>query len=299
MTTATTSSNVARYIDSLQRHRDEALQPPEMDPKPPRTTGRITTAESSTFGLVELLLKDQDRLDDLARTTAGQKELIPRLIAIGVGGYAIFAAVLSAIFGFTRLWPRQTPMAAWFQDRNLDLIRFESLSDAAATAIVFDGSAAALVAGYVFGLVGAIGVCLPSFYFYGLLSGVRTSMLQVTTIALKGLAAGAVAVLGALPIYLAMMLGLVVFGMPERIVAMVGLLGLALPFVTGLYGTRALYRGFVSLSDTIPDECRERRSCFLNRLLFAWSACYTAVTPVMIYTIWHRLTPSGGVGTAG
>ena len=27
----------------------------------------------------------------------------------------------------------------------------------------------------------------------------------------------------------------------------------------------------------------------LRRLVFAWSACYTAVTPLMVYTIWRSL----------
>jgi hypothetical protein len=51
-----------------------------------------------------------------------------------------------------------------------------------------------------------------------------------------------------------------------------------------------LYRGFVSLAETLPAHCRDQRTCFLRRLLLAWSACYTAVTPVMIFTIWERLS---------
>ena len=37
------------------------------------------------------------------------------------------------------------------------------------------------------------GICLPSFYFYGLLAGIKTTMLGVTAHAIKGMAAGAVA----------------------------------------------------------------------------------------------------------
>ena len=112
-------------------------------------------------------------------------------------------------------------------------------------------------------------------------------MLQVVTLALKGLASGAVALMGALPIYFAIVLGLVVFDAPQALVSGVCFVGLALPFITGLWGTRSLFLGFVSLADTMKPEQRCRRECFLRRLLFSWSACFTIVTPVLIFTLWE------------
>ena len=64
----------------------------------------------------------------------------------------------------------------------------------------------------------ATGVCLPSFYFYGLLAGVKLSMLQATAHAVKCLAVTAVVLVGALPIYVAVMrLGMIVFARASRL----------------------------------------------------------------------------------
>ncbi len=56
---------------------------------------------------------------------------------------------------------------------------------------------------YSLGLVAATGICLPSFYFYGLLAGVKMTFLQVVTHCLKGQAATAIMLIGILPIYVA------------------------------------------------------------------------------------------------
>jgi hypothetical protein len=64
-------------------------------------------------------------------------------------------------------------------------------------------------------------------------------------------------------------------------------LGLLLPFLAGAAGVYSIYRGFTGLADTLPEECRGRRACFLRRLTVSMAACYTAVTPVMIYTLWN------------
>ena len=59
------------------------------------------------------------------------------------------------------------------------------------------------------------------------------------------------------------------------------------PFAAGLFGANSLYTGFTGLADVLPAERRCRRACFLRRLVVSWSFCYTAVTPVMIYTLWE------------
>jgi hypothetical protein len=251
--------------------------------------GPPTANEATTLGLVELLLKDPSRLNALARLPRVQREFIPRLLSIGLIGYALFAAVLVVVFSCARVWPELTALDVWLESPHEPLLRIARLEDGGAWARWLDGSALAVIGAFVLGLVGAIGVCLPSFYFYSLLAGIRTTMLQVTTTALVGLAGGAMAVLGALPIYLAVVLGLVVFAAPAWAVDAVCFVGLALPFVAGLYGTRSLYIGFLGLADTLPEERRCRRTCFLRRLLTAWSGCYTAVTPVMIFTLWEYL----------
>ena len=54
-------------------------------------------------------------------------------------------------------------------------------------------------------------------------------------------------------------------------------------------GVKTLFDGFKILDITLPPERRRSRACFLRRLIFAWSCCYTAVTPVMIYTLFVNL----------
>jgi hypothetical protein len=137
--------------------------------------------------------------------------------------------------------------------------------------------------------VAATGICLPSFYFYCLLSGVKVSVLQITTQTLKSKAASAVLLMGVLPIYVAVVLGMMVFRVPAVEMQFALYLGLVLPFLAGLAGVRSLYKGFMGLADTLPTQRRCRRECFLRRLTLAMAACYTAVTPVMIYTLWHTL----------
>jgi hypothetical protein len=146
---------------------------------------------------------------------------------------------------------------------------------------------AGLVLAYGLGLVTTTCICLPSFYFFALLAGVRMSFLQVAGQVVRGKASSALALIGILPIYVAVVLGLVVFGAPLGWLRLALYAGLALPFVAGLEGVRAIYRGVWGMADTMPEECRARRGCFLRRLTLSWAACYTVVAPVMIYRLWQ------------
>jgi hypothetical protein len=243
--------------------------------------------EGKTFpALIDLLLKDQPRLDRIARWPQRQRDLIPRFITIGMLGYTIFGIALAIVFNASGLWPRLHAVNVWLAGSAESLMHFKPAS---AAGTWFDGSAPTLIAAFTLGLIGAIGVCLPSFYFYGLLAGVRTTMLEVTTHATKGMASAAVAVVGVLPIYVAIVLGTLVLGLSVQAVKVQCLLGMALPFVAGLWGTRSLYIGFTRLCDTLPEERRLRRGCFLRRLMFSWCGCLTAVTPVMVFTLWEYL----------
>jgi hypothetical protein len=140
---------------------------------------------------------------------------------------------------------------------------------------------------YAFGLVAASGVALPSLYFYGLLAGVRMSMVDVLIHAVKSKAIAAVALVGILPIYVALAMGVVIFNVGETALQSTLILGLILPFIAGLWGTASLYHGFSQLCDTMPPDKAIRRECFLRRLVLSWAACYSAIMPVMIYTLWE------------
>jgi hypothetical protein len=232
--------------------------------------GPQATAEAAdhprTAGLVELMLKDRRGLDALIRDESLAPDLIPRLLAVALAGFTVFGAAVTTVINLAGTQPSWVPPARWP-----------------------DGGWTSLTLAYVLGLVAATGVCLPSFYFYGLLAGVRLSMLQAAAHAVRCLAVNAVVLVGALPVYVAVALGAVVFSAPVEIVHRAVVLGLLLPFVAGLWGVTVLYASFTDLADTLP-ACRHgRRACFLRRLTLAWSACYTAVTPVMIYWLWMRL----------
>jgi hypothetical protein len=241
----------------------------------------VATPEISTAGVVEMLLKDHARLNRLLRDEARQRELLPRMLAVAVAGFAVYGIVVTAIFNALRsqtgFWFPHLPAAYWSEL-----------------------SAANLALAYTLGLIAANGICLPSFYFYGLLAGIRTTMLGVAAHAIKGMAAGAVALVGFLPVYVAIALTSVVFpaGVHWQLPTVAA--GLALPFLAGIVGAANLYEGFVGLADTMTGPGCRSRECFLRRLILAWCGCASFVTPVVIYTLWHflsDLTAHAGFGS--
>ncbi|MEX2287053.1 MAG: hypothetical protein WD648_08190 [Planctomycetaceae bacterium] len=250
----------------------------------------VTAADSlGLLELVELILKDRPRLHRLLRDPSLQSDLIPRFLAISLAGFILFGIAISFVFNAASLWPKLTAVELYLGDRSQDLITFAAPKPAGVFASWVNESAFKLIAAYALGLVAATGVCLPSLYFYALLSGVRMTMLDVTAHALKAKATSAVALVGILPIYAAVGMGMVVFHAPSIVVQQSLMLGLLLPFIAGVWGTYSLYVGFAGLCDTLPAQRRERRACFLRRLVWSWAACYSAIMPVMVYTLWEAL----------
>jgi hypothetical protein len=230
-------------------------------------SGSTPVSSSSTTELVELILKDQRRLDALIRNDAHVSDVIPRLLAVALVGFTIFGIAATLIMNLGYSIPSWVPRAHWY-----------------------DGTWANLTLAYVIGMIAATGVCLPSFYFYGLLAGVKLSMLQSAAHAVKCLAITSVVLIGALPIYVAVSLGMIVLRAPEESLQFTITMGLALPFISGLWGIKTLFLGFADLADTMLPCHRSDRARFLRRLTVAWATCYTAVTPVMIAWLWTRLS---------
>lgn len=229
-------------------------------------------ADKTTLGnVVDLLLKDHGKLDMLLRSEAGQRLLIPKFLVVALGGFALYGVVATLMFNLAR-----THAGFW-----LPWLPAASHDDA---------TVGNLTLSYAIGLIAANGICLPSFYFYGLLAGIRISMIGTVAHALKGMAAGAVALVGILPIYVAATLNALTYSDNRGWLTLLVVVGLALPFIAGLWGARSLYRGFTSLADTIPQPCRYDRTCLLRRLILAGSGCYTFVTPLVIYTLWQHLS---------
>jgi hypothetical protein len=231
------------------------------------TDAAASTDDTKATDLIELILKDRGRLDALIRDESLAPELIPKLLAVALLGFTIFGIAVTLILNLEPSLPTWVPRARWS-----------------------DGTWANLTLAYAVGLVAATGVCLPSFYFYGLLAGVKLTMLQSTAHAVKCLAVTSVVLVGALPIYVAVSLGMIVFSAGEDLLRSATALGLALPFLAGLWGVRTLFLGFTEFADTLPVCRKAERACFLRRLTVAWAACYTAVTPLMIVWLWTRLS---------
>jgi hypothetical protein len=226
--------------------------------------------EHSALGLAELLLKDRVQVEDLLRDDGRLVDLIPRFLVIALASFSAFAWAMVLLL-------HAAP------NGSIPIVLAESWSCAVRPAV-------GLWLAYSLGLVAATGICLPSFYFYGLLAGVKISFLQVVTHCLKGQASTAIMLIGILPIYVAVALGMLIFAAPVEGQQMVLSIGLVLPFIAGLWGVYSIYHGFMRLADTLPGRCRDRRTCFLRRLTLAWAACYTAVTPFMIHALWTHFT---------
>ncbi|MFN0050581.1 MAG: hypothetical protein ACKV0T_00220 [Planctomycetales bacterium] len=240
--------------------------------------------------LVELILKDRPRLDRIVRDRTLATELAPRFLAVAIMGFLLFGVAVALVMSSFAVWPHWGGMPKVLEGTE-PLVRFShEVQGNGGLAPWLDGRGLKLIASYAFGLVAASGVCLPSLYFYSLLAGIRMTMVDVTIHTLKAKATSAVALVGILPIYVAISLGVSLLPRFGPIIEATLWLGMVLPFVAGLWGVRSLYLGFMRLAESNSSVLRLERRCFLSRLVLAWSACYTAVTPVMIFTVWQRLT---------
>jgi hypothetical protein len=238
--------------------------------------------------LVELLLKDRRRLYRILRVHAAPATILPRLLAIALAGFLLFGVAMSLVLTVASRWPSLSSLTTWVDGPFSMPLEFEPIASAhGKLAPWLSGEALVLAGSYAFGLVAASGVCLPSLYFYCLLAGVKMSMVDVVVHAVKSKAIAAVALVGILPIYVAIAMGVVIFGGNELYLIATMLLGLALPFIAGVWGTVSLYQGFAQMCNTMPPGRAARRECFLRRLVLSWSVCYSAVMPVMIYSLWE------------
>ncbi len=251
----------------------------------------LSERDARLVGLIELILKDRRRLHRLLAEPSFRAILAPRLLAISLAGFALFGVAMSLVLSVSGRWPAITSIATWLEHPQAPLVELNTTRGAGGLfAHWTNGDALSLTAAYAIGLVAADGVCLPSLYFYCLLAGARMTMVEVVLHAVKSKAVASVALVGVLPIYVALAMGAIIFGGPtERVLHATLFLGLLLPAVAGLWGTTSLYRGFLQLCSAAPGGPSQKRLCFLRRLVLAWSACYTAVAPVMIYSIWEAL----------
>ena len=291
--------NITRHVESIAAREDVSSDNPREagiderrsgDPGAEDVTLEWDEPVPGIVPLVELILKGRSRLEKLVRDPSLQPELVPRFLAVALAGFTLYGVAMSLVLDTGGTWPELASVR--------DVLGGSSASGSPALLIfsnrpatgTLGTPAGCLILAYNLGLVAAIGGCLPSLYFFGLLSCVKMSMLDVVVHALKAHAISAIALVGILPVYAAVAMGVRIFGLTGGFVEHSMLwLGLVLPFIAGLWGTRSLYVGFSGMADTLPPDRRARRACFLSRLVIAWSAVYTVVTPVMIFTLWEAM----------
>jgi hypothetical protein len=230
------------------------LPAPELKPDPVPGPGPVP-------GMFDLILRGESRLHRLMRDEAGLPEVIQKLLALSVLGLTIHGVVLGLAAG---MFEPDTALK-WYQAGN---------------PVVW--MPLALIGAFL----GALCICLPSFYFYTQLSGLDASFRRVTAQALRAQATMSVLLLGVLPFYAAWLLGTVVGVFDEPGTALFA--GLCLPFGVGLWGIRAVYRGFCDLAEHLPIT-HKRRGNFLKRLVLCWGGVYSVVAPVALYRLGEAL----------
>jgi hypothetical protein len=208
--------------------------------------------------MFDLVLRRPRLLDRVLRDEAMLPKAIQQLVSLSVLGLAVYGLVVGA---------------------SAQLIR-----DQLAPGSFFTGGFPAVWApvSFVLAFLGAICICLPSFYFFTQLSGMDASFRLVTAQALRGIATTGVLLLGAAPFYAAWVLGNVV-GVFENVDITLQV-GLVIPFLVGLIGVGAVDKGFRSMLDVLP-QTHARRGNFVRRLVLAWGALFTAVAPVALYRL--------------
>lgn len=221
-------------------------------------------ADREVPGMFDLVLSDQARLDSLMLDDGRVRTVIEQLLALSVLGLVLTGVAVGVAAEAITL-PPHTPL------RHL----------ATGTAVLWMPITA------VAAFLGALSICLPSFYFYTQLAGIDASFRLVTAQALRAQATTSVLLLAALPVFLAVALANVVVGVFSG--AGVLWFGLLLPFVVGMFGIGSVYRSFTRLVTRLP-KTHARRGAFVRRLVLAWGAVYTFVAPVAVYRIGEALS---------
>ena len=226
----------------------------------------VIDMEPTFANLTDMTLKRPEDVRSVARDEELQPRVVLNLLLIGLAGIALFSIAFTIILACA-------PQLSW-----VPRVSFH------------DRSILRPVLSYTLGMIGALGICLPSFYFYGLLAGVRASMLQVTAISLHALANTGVILMGLLPIYVGGILAVIVLGATNGLVyPFLVALGLLLPFLAGLVSLKVMYEGFVDLIRTLPETRMESRAPMVRMLALAWACLYTAVAPVTLWAVRTQL----------
>lgn len=254
----------------MSTHRPRLREDEELLETLPATPDQAPKAFSSIWGLFEVLLKAPERLNPFIRLPGLQASLSAGFVAITFVGLALYAVGLFAALYFA---PNEARPA---------------LLDGG-----WDGGVASLVglvAAYPGGVLLASLIVLPSYWFFGLLCGVKMPIGEVLTHSLKGKAATTVLVLGLMPIYAVIVVCLILAKVPGELIKPILWMGLLLPFLAALRGAGAIQAGFRNVVATTPDLSAASRVAIPTSLMLMWALLFTLTAPVIMYRLWDLVT---------
>ena len=127
--------------------------------------------------------------------------------------------------------------------------------------------------------LGAMALCLPSFYFYTQMAGLDAPLPLITAQALRVQARTSVLLIGSLPVYA--ILALAAVGDFEVGEALAVPVGLALPFLWGLFGLHSLWSSFRRLQEALP-RTRTQRAGLIELMVAAWAALFAVISPIAL-----------------
>jgi hypothetical protein len=229
------------------------------------TVAEVTLIERGRPGLAQLLgwmLTDRERFREALAEEGIEQELLPRLLAIVLTAFALYGLVMEGVLIVTGA-------------------RLDALVPPGATGRPIG----VIPLAYALGLVGAIGICLPSFYFYALQCGFRPSLRRIVIATLAGQALTGMLLIGIIPVYAAGILAAERLDGGAAIMWSWSWVGLLLPLPAGLIGVADLRSWFARLAETLPAGIRAQRRGMVG-FLALWSAgLYAVVAPTVVWKL--------------
>jgi len=218
--------------------------------------------EPSALELLNWMLTDRSRFRAVLGDDDLQQAVLPRLIAIAVACLFAYGVVMWVVVASTGTALPFMTGTAWTRPGFF-----------------------AMPLGYSLGMIGAVGICLPSFYFFALQCGFQPRLRNIVIAISGGQALTSVFLIGILPVFAACILGADRLGGSAATLSQWATIGLFLPLVAGLAGAAEVHEWFMGLAATLPAEARARRAGMVE-FLGVWStALYVVVAPVLVYQL--------------
>jgi hypothetical protein len=243
--------------DSAASHSNPRPGSGEGDANPERDDGQL--------GFFERLLRDGESLDAWLMDPARLPGTIRQFLAVVIAGFSAHGLLIGFV-STTIVRPRLGMETTVWYAQGIPLVSLP----------------VALVGAFLT----ATAVGLPSFYFYSRLAGVDVSFRLVAAQSLRALAKTSVALLGAMPLYAAVVLST---HLGYELDASVINWGLAIPFIAGLLGIESVYASFnrmVVEHDRETEGLRivdDNRRTGLLGMVLAWGALFSTVAPVALW----------------